>query len=192
MTPASDVFNTDRSQAPKRTRRRLAAGIAVIVILPSLMVLSAVRTVRPVAASGSNTYYTTDIAPTNPVIHFTMNSNGGTTWAPRAPLPSDGDGLCSTWPGYDPAEYSDRQGHVYGTRTSGENGVVGGSCMPQNAMPSPLPNDSEENQGTLQPDAGGSSASPGLLGTTLPTFASCAGGRHLLPKCERIQPVSSN
>lgn len=118
--------------------RRIAIVAIVAVISPVLLTFGAITGSQHVAASGTGTYYTTDVAPSSPALHFGLSETS---------LPAGStDGNCPDfWPGWSTAvEFQDK---VDGLYFGGMCGATG-TARPTD-WNSPYPSDTQQPQAAL-------------------------------------------
>ena len=118
--------------------RRIAIVAIVAVTSPLLLAVGAITGSQHAAASGTGTYYTTDVAPSSPVLHFGLSETAFQN-------PGSTDGSCPAfWPGWGAVEFRDRvDGNYFG-------GMCGASgTLRPTDWNSPYPTDSEQPQAAL-------------------------------------------
>ena len=143
-------------------RRRLltlpALAIA-IVVASSFALIASVALPRVVHASGSNTYYTTDVKPSSAAEWFAL--------AETTQNPQWGYNGCGS-----PGDYGDVQ---FADKVSA-TGPWGQSCQPIQTTPSPFPGDSEAPLATLQTSGG---ATPAELMYRVLSYSTCASQQNV-------------
>ena len=118
--------------------RHIAIVAIVAVISPVLLAVGAITGTQHVVASGTGTYYTTDVAPSSPALHFGLSETS---------LPAGStDGNCPDfWPGWSTAvEFQDK---VDGLYFGGMCGATG-TARPTD-WNSPYPSDTQQPQAAL-------------------------------------------